>query len=337
MCHAATLAALPSGDVLVSWFWGTAEGSADTSIWLSRRTASGWQVPVKVTDREATPHWNPVLFLAPDGTVYLYYKIGKKISEWQTWCIASVDGGLTWSSPEELVPGDRGGRGPVKNKPIVASNSAWLAPASREGERWDCFVDISMDAGRTWQSSPLVPVEHDTFPGLGVIQPTLWESEPGSVHMLMRSTCGFVCRSDSADYGLIWSPAYPTTLPNNNSGIDLARLPNGDLLLAHNPVRANWGARTPLVLSISRDNGLSWNRLLTLEDEEVPPDFAGVSPADTGIRIDSRAEFSYPAVIPLGSGVAVAYTWKRKRMAFVKLTALEIERWNVSSLKGENV
>lgn len=95
MCHAVTLEALPSGDVLAAWFWGAAEGSGDTAIWLVRRTASGWQKPVKVADREGAPHWNPVLFLSPDDRVYLYYKIGKNISEWQTWFLGSADDGLT--------------------------------------------------------------------------------------------------------------------------------------------------------------------------------------------------------------------------------------------------
>lgn len=306
MCHAASLVALASGDFLACWFWGSAEGSEDTAIWLSRRTSpTVWLEPVKVADG-TLPHWNPVLFLAPNGTVYLYYKVGKNIPDWQTWFISSVDGGQTWSAPKELVPGDRGGRGPVKNKPIVASNGAWLAPASREGVYWDCFVDISMDSGRTWQPGESVPIEHATFAGQGVIQPTLWESEPGKIHMLMRSTCGFICRSDSTDYGWTWSPAYSTTLPNNNSGIDLVRLPNDKLVLAYNPVGQNWGPRTPLVLSISQDNGLSWKTLLTLEHEETS---------------QNLAEFSYPAVIPSGLGIALAYTWKRKRIAFVELTA----------------
>jgi predicted neuraminidase len=311
-CHAATLAALPTGDVLAAWFEGAGEGRPDTAIWLARRTGSGWGDRVKIVDLGPVPHWNPVLFLAPEGGLHLFFKVGERISEWQTWCIVSEDGGATWTAPRELVAGDRGGRGPVKNKPIVGGDGAWLAPASLEGERWECFVDASRDDGRTWQASERVP-------GHGLIQPSLWESAPATVHMLIRSTGGYVCRSDSADGGRTWSPAYPTELSNNNSGLDLARLDDGTLVLAHNPVGASWGPRTPLVVSTSRDNGASWERTIVLEDESLPSDFTGVSPADTGIEIDSRAEFSYPAVEARGSGVAVAYTWKRRRIAFVQL------------------
>ncbi|HWT24622.1 MAG TPA: sialidase family protein [Solirubrobacteraceae bacterium] len=318
-CHAATIAALPSRDVLAAWFEGTGEGAPDTAIWLARRTTAGWGERTKVADLGPVAHWNPVLFLAPDGTLHLFFKVGDRISAWQTWTTTSGDGGMTWSPARELVPGDRGGRGPVKNKPIVAGDGAWLAPASIEGERWDCFVDASRDGGRTWQASALVPVDHDAVAGAGLIQPALWESPGGSVHMLTRSTAGCVYRSDSGDGGRSWSAAYPTALPNNNSGLDLARLAGGTLVLAHNPVGASRGARTPLVLSISRDDGASWEASVVLEDEGVPRDFSGVTPADTGIAIDSRAEFSYPAVVPYGSGVAVAYTWKRTRIAFVRL------------------
>jgi predicted neuraminidase len=318
-CHAATLAPLPSGDVLAAWFEGAGEGSPDTAIWLARRTEGEWGERAKVADLGTVPHWNPVLFPAPDGTLHLFFKVGDRISEWQTWRLVSGDGGRSWSAPAELVPGDRGGRGPVKNKPIVAADGAWLAPASLEGERWDCFVDISADGGQTWEASDPVPVDRRAIAGPGLIQPSLWETAPGDVHMLTRSTGGFVCRSDSADGGRGWGAAYPTTLPNNNSGLDLVRLDDGTLVLAHNPVGASWGPRTPLVLSTSWDDGASWEQAVVLEDEGVPPDFAGVTPADTGIEIDSRAEFSYPAVVAVNDGVAVAYTWKRRRIAYIEV------------------
>jgi len=61
--------------------------------------------------------------------------------------------------------------------------------------------------------------------------------------MLTRSNAGSIYRSDSQDNGQIWSPAYPTELPNNNSGIDLVRLDDSSLILAYNPKKL--GARDP--------------------------------------------------------------------------------------------
>lgn len=45
---------------------------------------------------------------------------------------SSKDYGQTWSAPRELVNGNRGGRGPVRNKVIILSNGDWIAPTSTE-------------------------------------------------------------------------------------------------------------------------------------------------------------------------------------------------------------
>ena len=215
----------------------------------------------------------------------------------------STDGGLTWSEPVELIPGDVGGRGPVKNKPIILHDGTWAAPASLETEElWDAFVDLSCDEGESWVQSTLVPlnrahanIEGGPF-GKGVIQPTLWESKPGHVHMLLRSTAGWIFRSDSTDGGKTWCEAYSLDLPNNNSGIDLVKMCDGTLVLVHNPVAGNWAARTPLIVSTSTDNGETWNEALVLED--------------------TPGEYSYPAVVAVGNEVHLTYTWKRERIAY---------------------
>lgn len=78
------------------------------------------------------------------------------------------------------------------------------------------------------------------------------ESSPGHIHMLLRSTRGAIFRSDSIDYGATWSVARATSLPNNNSGINLVSMQDGTLILALNPVNGNWGKRYPLSLIASR-------------------------------------------------------------------------------------
>ncbi|NLK07366.1 MAG: exo-alpha-sialidase [Firmicutes bacterium] len=317
-CHASTLVVLGNGDLLAAWFGGSQEGASDVAIWLSRRdhAAQKWGLPLKVADKLGVPHWNPVLFHNQDGTLLLFYKVGHQISKWQTFVKSSNDGGLSWTKALELVPGDCGGRGPVRSKPIALANGTVLAPASIENDHWNAFVDISHDSGLTWDKSEMVPLKRSAsgtsapdnpgqagcetgkaqkrIRGKGVIQPTLWESEPGQVHMLLRSTEGVVYRSDSADGGKTWCLAYPTELPNNNSGIDLVKLHSGLLALVYNPVGINWGPRTPLVLALSCDNGVSWGKKLVLEDDE--------------------GEYSYPAVVSSGDMVYITYTWRRERI-----------------------
>jgi len=304
-CHASTL--LPvGGEVLCAWFGGTRESHPDVAIWAARRKGGAWSDPVKVADEEGVPCWNPVL-MGDAGRIVLFYKTGLNPRLWRTMRIVSVDGGLTWSAPRELVPGDVGGRGPVKNKAIVLSDGSWLAPASVETEtEWDAFSDRSRDRGETWSRSAPVPIDHGTLRGKGVIQPTLWESGPGNVHMLLRSTEGSIFRSDSADAGTTWCPAYATDLPNNNSGIDAVRMGDGRIVLVYNPVGGDWGPRTPVSCSLSADGGRSWSAPFTLDHEKDPKD-----------RVDG--EFSYPAVVRHGDRAYVSYTWKRRTIEFCEL------------------
>ncbi len=295
-CHAATLATLPNGRFFAAWFGGSYEKHPDVAIWGAERESHGWSAPRLLAKVRDEAHWNPVLFTEPSGRLWLFFKIGANPHVWETWVMQSDDNGATWNEPRELILGDQGGRGPVKNRPIVLANGAWLAPASLEQPgRWDVFVDHSSDAGQSWISSNLLKID-PAVTGPGVIQPAIWETQPGHVHLLARSTCGHICRADSPDGGRTWSPVRPIRLPNNNSGLDLACMHDGTLVLAYNPVSGDWAARTPLSLACSSNNGVTWNHLIDLETEP--------------------GEYSYPTIIPTDDAVAVVYTWQRERIAF---------------------
>lgn len=304
-CHASTLVQLPKNRFFAAWFAGSKEGHADVGIWGVLQNDGQWTTPHLLAKIDQRPHWNPVLFLDQHGILHLFFKVGDTIDSWETWEIVSTDLGTTWSPAHELVPGDRGGRGPVKNKLIVLTSGAWLAPASLERHKqWTAFVDRSDDDGKTWHTSGAIPMDTNLISGEGVIQPTLWESEPGHIHMFLRSSCGHICRSESYDDGHTWSTIIPTDLPNNNSGIDVARMQDGTLALVYNPVKKNWGSRSPLAIALSYDNGRTWPHRINLESEE--------------------GEYSYPAIIPTATGMAVTYTWRRKSIAFWQGTMEQI-------------
>ena len=317
-CHASTVIVLKNGSIMAAWFAGSAEGADDVAIWAAFRNNGVWSQPRKLADDHGQPNWNPVLFSLDNGNVIMFYKAGRNISNWVTKVIMTEDGGRTWSEPRELVPGDSsGGRGPVRNKVIKLSNGNLLAPASTENGIWKCFADIYCPTSGVWTKSEEVQIQNldyeniqkvksniavsqQSFKGKGVIQPTLWESAPGVVHMLMRSSEGRIYRSDSQDSGRTWSDAYATELPNNNSGIDVARLENGKLALVYNPVGINWGERTPIMLSISHDNGLSWSEDFILDKGE--------------------GEYSYPSIIAQDCKLFITYTFNRKSIAFWNIT-----------------
>ena len=168
-------------------------------------------------------------------------------------------------------------------------------------EHTTIMVERSTDGGHTWTRTPYLEVEEPTR----LIQPTLWEDGEG-VHALLRSDAGVVCRADSPD-GRTWSAVSRTELPNNNSGIDCAALPEdspddrsrGRLALVCNPVGVNRGARTPLSLLVSADGGRSWKRELDLAR--------------------GKGEFSYPAVVVSGRELLITYTWNRRSVAFARV------------------
>ena len=296
-CHASSIVECADGSLITTWFGGTKEKDDDVGIWYARFTDGAWGPITRAAKVNETAHWNPVLFRDAEDQIHLFFKVGPEIPHWQTYWMTSDDHGATWSEPKELVKDDKGGRGPVRCKPIILSDGSWLAGASTEYKGWKPFADRSTDQGATWTRSENFEVDRQVLRGLGAIQPTLWESKPGHVHTLMRSQNGLVWRTDSKDYGQTWDTVSATELPNNNSGIDTVLLDDGRLVLIYNPVGKNWGPRTPLDLAYSKDNGKTWQTIAHLEN-------------DPGKDV----EFSYPAMVRTKDGIAVSYTWNRERI-----------------------
>ena len=311
-CHASQCLPLQDGGIFAVWFEGTREGADDVCIWGAKRANGIWQPKRRLTEDDHLPHWNPVLFQKDKDTIQLYYKKGKPIAQWYTLVQESTDLCETFSPARELVPGNIGGRGPVRNKSLRLSNGALAAPASDETFVWKAFADLSSN-GDTWHTSRWVTIFHEGDEptrwidkkldksrlrrNRGVIQPAFWESESGCVHALLRSSEGRIYRMDSADFGETWCRPYRTRLPNNNSGIDMDRLADGRLALVYNPVGRNWGPRSPLSLALSGDNGATWTRALDLETEK-------------------GGEFSYPCIHAVGNRLHITYTYNRVNISY---------------------
>jgi predicted neuraminidase len=290
-CHASTIVELSDGDLLAAWFGGEHEGDKSVAIWGARRHADSWSAPFELAREPDTPCWNPVLFADSRGRIWLFYKFGTSPRTWAGAYRTSTDG-TAWSVPTYLPAGILG---PIKNKPITLANGEILAGTSVETAlSWTCGVDLSSDHGRTWRHyGPIaVPGYHR-----GIIQPTVWETAPGRVKMLVRATqdIGFICAATSEDGGHTWSDARPTTLPNPNSGIDVAKMRDSRIALVYNPSKTE---RTPLALAFSQDDGQTWSIPLALED--------------------APGEYSYPAIIQTRDGrLHITYTWRRKRIKHV--------------------
>lgn len=312
-CHASTVLPLNDGRILSVYFAGTHEKNDDVGIWLSEQVDGAWMSPRLLAKIDDTPHWNPVIY--QDGNIiHVLFKTGKEIEFWRSYITSSMDGGRTWSAPKALNSDNPAG-GPVRNKPLLLSDGTLLAPNSDETNNpqvWLPRIDESTDGGATFRRLAQIPINREDpnkanyMAGAGAIQPTLWESEPGHVHALLRTTAGWIFRSDSEDGGRTWCTAYPTNLPNNNSGIDLVKADNA-LYLVMNPVTGNWAARTPIVLMRSVDNGEHFEYFRVLCDMQLDEAHGRM------------AEFSYPAIVEKDGVLFITFTHNRKSIAFCRI------------------
>ena len=333
--HASTIAQTTAGTLVAAWFGGTSEGKPDVGIWLARRVAGRWSNATEVatgaqSDGSRVACWNPVLFQSPGGPLVLFYKVGPTTREWWAMEMTSTDDGKTWSGPHRLPDGVLG---PIKDKPVVLPDGAWLSGSSTEASpaEWRVHFELSNDNGRTW--SVVGPVDRGA--GFDAIQPTLVFPGHGRIEALCRTKQGVIAMTWSSDGGRTWTPLAATELPNPNSGIDAVTLADGRLLLvynhsAHLPAWSGHGHRSPLDVAVSRD-GLHWKHVLVIEDApRAAADSADAAdptaPPTVQQRIEAGAGFAYPAVIQTADGlVHVIYTWKRKTIKHVVIDPRKLE------------
>ncbi len=308
-CHASCILPLDDGRILCVYFAGSHEKADDVGIWMSELASSVWVPPRLIAKINDEPHWNPVIFPVKNG-IRIVFKTGKEIPHWRSHTMLSQDGGRTWSAPSPYTDNPAGG--PVRSKPIRLSSGELLAPNSDEDGAWVPRVDFSVNEGVTFERRAQIPINlvfpdrPDYIRGRGAIQPALWESEPGHVHALLRTSSGFVFRSDSTNGGRTWTRAYPLDVPNNNSGIDVVQSADGRLFLALNPTSGDFVKRTPLCIYASTDQGRTFHPFVTVSDEQID-EFTGES-----------AEFSYPSLVLSGQTLHLSYTYNRKSIAYWK-------------------
>lgn len=302
-CHASTIVETDPGRFMAAWFGGTAEGRPDVAIWASRRENGRWSAPYELVREPEIACYNPVLFAARDGLLWLYYKFGPSPSQWTAGRMSSRDRGGTWSPAEHLPAGLYG---PIRAKPLVLEDGTIVSGTSVESYgSWACWIERSTDHGRTWTrhgpiSVPRPPGAKGTH---GIIQPVVVPMGGQRLRFFARSTgtIGRICVADSSDLGRTWTQARPTDLPNPNSAIDAVRLKDGRYVLVYNHTTRG---RSPLNLAVSRDAG-GWTPVRALETEP--------------------GEFSYPAMIQASDGsLHVTYTWNRKKIKYVVIPLADI-------------
>jgi alpha-L-fucosidase len=294
-CHASTLLETEKNKILSAWFGGTREGNKDVCIYLAEKDKQGkWSAPRKVADGIVNdtlqyPCWNPVLYKKANGNIVLFYKIGPNPREWWGMYKISSDNGKSWSNPVKLPDGILG---PIKNKPIGLDDGTILCPTSFEtSEKWNVYLETTDQDFKNWNKTA---IDNRQF---NAIQPTILIHKNNHLQMLCRTRERVIATTRSFDSGKSWTPLQPTSLPNNNSGIDAVTCANGAHLIVYNPITEG---RNKLALAYSPD-GETWTKIFDLESE-------------------SEGEFSYPAIIQSVDGtIHITYTYNRKKIRYVRL------------------
>jgi predicted neuraminidase len=336
--HAANLLALPNGDLLCVWYMGTGERDRNVSIALSRldRKSKRWSQPIAVAHRDDWANQNPVLFRAPDGKILLLYDSQKHGSSEATAIVnelISEDQGHTWTGPTILFTQP----GIYLRQPIVISHNDWLFPVYQERSggvssssagKDSSLVEVSRDSGKTW-SGIEVP-ESGGLVQMSIVLPT----QDGQFLAFFRSRyADWIYESKSTD-GFHWEVPVRTSLPNNNSSIQAARLNDGHIVMVFNNSQAETGRTHPtegsrkvLSIALSADNGKTWPWVRDLETGNEPPSYC---PCED-------PEYSYPSVTQSSNGkILVAFSFRKETIKFMTFDEGWIKQGSTVGIQAGN-
>lgn len=348
--HAAFLACLPDGALACAWFGGTLEGKSDISIYAAilDEGSDRWGPAAQLTSDPDLSEQNPVLFTAPDGSLWLFNTAQPH---------GNQDEARVFMRPirregDRLVSGAARDTGLpngtfIRARPFIRDDGAWVLPLfrcnPRKGIRWTGAFDtaaigVSTDDGQSWAVTE-VPDSS------GCVHMSPVAVAGGMAAFFRRRQSDFVYRCQSDDGGRSWSVPAPTDVPNNNSSIGVAPLTGKVLGMVCNPVSAAtsqsrraslydeleeqddrpeaqegckpvWGVeRAPMTLCLSADGGRSFPVRHVIEDSP------GTCLSNNSIDGKNK-ELSYPVLLPRADGgLEIAYTLYRRAIRHVRLDA----------------
>lgn len=196
----------------------------------------------------------------------------------------STDEGATWSPPRYIhdAPGyfvlnndrviqTRTGRiiVPVAYHRLRGSSDDWASWDPRGITLWY----YSDDEGATWKESDhwwALPVAS----GSGLQEPGVVELKDGTLYSWSRTDRGVQYQYRSTDNGKSFSAPEPSPFRSPNSPLSLERMPGTQALVAvyndHSgrfPVSPDRNRRSPLVISLSHDEGRTWDLPRVIESD----------------------------------------------------------------------
>jgi predicted neuraminidase len=354
--HSSSIVELPNGDLLVCWFHGSGERTADdVLIQAARRSRSSksWSAPFTLADTPGFPDTNPVLFLDSKQRLWFFWP-AILANTWESalmkYKVSSdyLNPGLPkWSDSGNilLVPKNIEQR----TKEVFAKEFGTDA-RGRHAERMIERSKDKLSSRLGWFSRThplelpsgriLLPMYSDGFSfsligisddggntwtasepivGYGNIQPSLVRRRDGTLVAYMRDNGPAPKRihtSVSRDNGMTWTPAVDTDFPNPGASVEAISLRDGSWLIVYNDLESG---RHSLAVSLSEDEGRTWKWTRHLELD----------------RQRKSASFHYPSVMQARDGsIHVTYSYFLNHLpADAPRKAIKYARFNAAWVK----
>ncbi len=272
---------LKDGRIMFIYSHFTGGGSDHAAGHLAARFSSDsgktWDgKDIVIVKREGTFNVMSVSLLRlQSGEIALFYLRKNSLTDCRPLMRISRDEGRSWSEP--IVCINEVGYNVLNNdRAVQLKTGRLLLPVSLHNTpkqnkfngRGVISCYLSDDNGKSWQQS----ISKQQGDNITLQEPGVVELKDGRLLMFCRTPHGSQYVSYSDDNGDTWSPFKPSNIISPVSPATIERIPNtGDLLLIwnnHDGVDAKYkGKRTPFNVAISRDEGKSWERIQTLEDD----------------------------------------------------------------------
>lgn len=264
--HPASIAELSNGDLYIAYYGGEGEYQGDTAVYGSRlpKGTSEWTLPQRIADTPDRADGNGVIWQEPGGATWLFYVVryGETWSDSVIKYKYSKDNARTWTD-SELLSFEKGMM--VRSQPILLANGDFLLPIYHEtgNDKESVGPDSASLFARFHQKTKVWTFSNHVHSRMGNIQPSVVPIDEKHLIAFCRRgggygplPDGFIVKTESHDGGTTWSAGVDTEFPNPNAAVDLIRLKNGHLVMIYN--HNNQGARNPLTMRVSRDNGKTW-------------------------------------------------------------------------------
>jgi sialidase-1 len=277
----ASIISLRDGTLLLAAtrFIGNASDFAAAEIVAVRSTDGGrnWSEPVVLQNNTGSTNVMSVTLrrlvepAISRGPIGLFYLIKNSPHDLKVWLRVSSDEGESFGEP--ILVTDQSGYHVMNNDRVTVLNSGRLlvpVASTSDANRVNHYVAtcfISDDHGVTWRAGR----GQVDYAQRGAMEPEVLELGDGRVLMILRTQLGHIAYALSADGGDSWSEPAAWRVRAPEAPATLRRIPaTGDLMLVWNdtyvPNAGHGGARTPLTVAISGDEGNSWQYQRNLEE-----------------------------------------------------------------------